>query len=155
MGDGRNKGQTKELTMESMQALMKAPRRDLQWLQNSLQAAVKVELTTIPLYLAALWSIKDSGAPSSRVAFRLINDIVQQEMLHMGLACNMLSALGRDPEIALAAVVPTYPGPLPGCIHPGLTVTPMRLCTESLQKFMAIEYPEDGPVALYWSAGQQ
>jgi hypothetical protein len=59
-------------------------------------------------------------------------------MLHMGFACNMLSALGRAPQIASATVAPTYPGPLPGGI-----------------KFMTIEYPENGPIAMFWSAGQR
>jgi hypothetical protein len=142
--------------MLSMQELLEVPEpdRNLKWLQDSLQSAVQVELTTIPPYLAACWSIRDIKATQSALAARLISEIFQDEMLHMGLACNMLSALGRDPEIASAVVVPIYPGPLPGGIHPGLCVTPTRLSDASLQKFMVIEYPENGPIALFWSAGQ-
>jgi len=41
-------------------------------------------------------------------------------MFHLGLACNILSAIGGTPQIL--AAVPTYPGPLPGDVRPQLTV---------------------------------
>lgn len=140
----------------SMQALMAVDktRRDLTWLRDSLQAAVQVELSTIPLYLAAYWSLKDPTSPRCALAGQLLQEIVLEEMGHMGLVCNMLSALGQSPLIASEEAAPVYPGPLPGRIHPGLRVTPSRYSDHSLQSFLAIEYPENQPVALFWSAGQ-
>jgi hypothetical protein len=130
---------------------MRAPTRDLTWLQDSLQAAIQVELTTIPPYLAAMWSLKDPTSGNCSKANSFLFQVVLEEMLHMALACNMLCALGREPLIADAA--PTYPGPLPGGVHPGLSVTIKRYCESQLKTFLTIEYPKGGPVALFWSRG--
>jgi rubrerythrin len=81
--------------------------RDEQWIKSSLQAAIALELSTIPPYLCGLWSIKD---PTEEAA-QLIRSIALDEMFHMGLVCNMLSAVGGAPRIITAA--PTYPQPLP------------------------------------------
>ena len=81
--------------IKSMQALMRAPTRDLTWLQDSLQAAIQVELTTIPPYLAAMWSLKDPTSGNCSKANSFLFQVVLEEMLHMALACNMLCALGR------------------------------------------------------------
>src|SRR5207244_329121 len=64
--------------------------RGPEWLELALQSAVSVEFSTIPPYLSALWSIKDQMHPVAAS----IRDVVQEEMLHMALACNMLTALG-------------------------------------------------------------
>ena len=135
---------------ECQMAIPKA-KRDLSWLKKSLQSAVEVELATIPLYLTAIWTLRTPAATNSRKAYSLIYGIVIQEMLHMALACNMLSA-ERNPIIAKAA--PIYPGHLPGEIHPGLTVTVARYSDSSLENFLKIEYPENQPVAEFWDAGE-
>jgi hypothetical protein len=125
--------------------LMQTPtdQHNLSWLGHSLQAAIKLELSTLPPYLCAMWSIKDqSGA-----VYDLINSIVLEEMLHMGLACNMLTTIGGTPHINTN--VPTYPGPLPGGVRPELTVYLAGLSKDYLKNvLMEIEYPESGPVAL-------
>ncbi len=45
--------------------LMRVPEseHDLDWLKESLQAAIKLEFATLPPYLAALWSIKQDSDP--------------------------------------------------------------------------------------------
>jgi Mn-containing catalase len=91
---------------------------DLAWLQQALQAAVELEMATIPPYLCAMWSVKDPGSP----VFSLIRNIVLEEMSHLGLACNMLTSIGGTPAINTPAAVPKYPGGLPGGVHPGLTI---------------------------------
>ncbi|WP_218080586.1 ferritin-like domain-containing protein [Anthocerotibacter panamensis] len=117
---------------------------DLNWLKDSLQAAIELELSTLPPYLCALWSIKIS----SGTAYSLIKNIVLEEMLHMGLACNMLTALGVAPVINNKSDVPTYPGPLPGGVRPWLTVYLAGLTKDYLNRVcMQIEFPEDGPIA--------
>ena len=64
-------------------------------LQESLEAAIRLELSTVPPYLCAEWSVKDQADPVAG----LIHSIVIQEMLHMGLAANMLVAIGGKPEM--------------------------------------------------------
>jgi hypothetical protein len=111
--------------------------RDEEWIKTSLQAAIALELSTIPPYLCGFWSIKK---PDEEAA-RLIKGIVLDEMFHMGLVCNMLSAIGGTPHIVAAA--PTYPGPLPGGVHPGLTVYLSGLTSTYIRDvFMEIEMPE-------------
>jgi hypothetical protein len=115
---------------------------DLLWLQDSLQAAIELELSTLPPYLCALWSIKDTGD-----AYKLVQSVVLEEMLHLGLDCNMLTALGCVP--ILNSNLPTYPGNLPGGVRPELTVYLAGLSKKYLENVcMQIEYPESGPVAL-------
>src|SRR5262245_58400143 len=102
--------------------LMQVPheQHDLDWLRESLQAAVELEFATLPPYLCGLWSIKDPDR--DRTVYNLILSVIIEEMLHMGLACNMLKAIGRTPQINNADFVPKYPGPLPGGVRPELTV---------------------------------
>jgi hypothetical protein len=112
--------------------------RDLEWIKTSLQAAIGLELSTIPPYLCGLWSIKNSGEQAAR----RIRSVVIDEMFHMGLVCNMLSAIGGTPQIVAAAA--PYPGPLPGGVRPQLTVYLAGLTKTYVREvFMEIEMPED------------
>lgn len=125
--------------------LMSVPssEHDINWLKASLQSAIELEFSTIPPYLCALWSIEDESHP----ARLMIRDIVGQEMLHMGLACNMLTAIGGTPLINRPEVVPTYPGHLPGGVRPQVRVSLQALSKRMLRDvFMQIEYPEAGPI---------
>lgn len=124
----------------SIAVAMKVPaqRRDLDWLKTTLQYAIDIEHSTIPPYLCAMWSIKNRSDP----VYRMIRRIVLQEMLHMGLACNILSAVGGTPKIADHAFFPSYPGPLPHGVHPGLVVGLEPLSMHALETFRAIELPE-------------
>jgi hypothetical protein len=115
--------------------------RDLDWLITMLGYAVKLELSTIPPYLCGLWSIKDPAAPDSEVVYNLVRSVVLQEMVHMGLACNMLTTIGGTPEIN--ANIPQYPGHLPGDVRPELTVYLAGLSKPYVSDvFMEIEEPE-------------
>lgn len=123
-----------------------SPDRDLEWIKQSLQAAIAVELSTIPPYLCAFWSIKnpDRQGPS-RAAARVILSILYEEMRHLGMACNMLNAVGGEP--AIVSVLPEYPGHLPGGVQPDLTVALAGLSKDQLRVFMQIESPVE-PLAL-------
>src|SRR5215470_10853592 len=102
--------------------------RDSDWLKEALQAAIALEHATLPAYLCGMWSITEqSGA-----VYSAIQRVVLQEMVHMGLACNMLTTIGGSPEINTRAVVPKYPGPLPGNVRPQLTVYLAGLSKEVL-----------------------
>lgn len=115
---------------------------DLAWIKKSLQVAVALELSTIPPYLCGLWSVKDESAD----ARQRILGIVLDEMFHLGLACNMLSAFGGKPDIVAAA--PQYPTKLPGNVRNTFDVYVSGLTKDYLRKvFMEIEMPLH-PVAL-------
>ncbi|WP_197084442.1 ferritin-like domain-containing protein [Saccharothrix sp. ST-888] len=123
------------------------------WLRTSLQVAVQLEFATIPPYLYAYWSVVD---PAAELADALLG-IAWQEMLHMGLACNMLTAAGGKPKIKGEAA-PKYPGGLPGDVRRGLVIPLQGVSTvvkdpeDALKTFVDIEQPEktvlmaiDGP----------
>jgi hypothetical protein len=57
-------------------------------LQEHLQWAFSVELSTIPPYLTALYTLQDNTTDAAR----LIRSVVLEEMLHMMLAANMMNA---------------------------------------------------------------
>jgi hypothetical protein len=125
--------------------LMKVPTgdHDLDWLKCSLQAALRLEFATIPPYLCAYWSVKKSN----EVVAKSIEAIVLEEMLHLGIICNFFVGIeGKDSPDILN--VPTYPGTLPGGVHPELEVSLQGLTQETAKLFMDIEYPEHGPVGI-------
>jgi hypothetical protein len=117
---------------------------DLASLQESLQSAIHLEWSTLPPYLCGLWSITDPTGP----VYDLVNSVVLEEMLHLGLACNMLTTIGGTPSFTDAGSVPSYPGPLPGGVRPELTVYLAGLSMDYVNDvYMQIEYPEH-PFAL-------
>jgi hypothetical protein len=85
---------------------------------EALQNAVRLEHATVPPYLTALYTLKPGGA-GVRVAAGILRGIVEEEMLHMALACNILNAIGGTPRIAEPGFIPDYPGPLPMGIEEG------------------------------------
>ncbi|KRR15993.1 hypothetical protein CQ12_29015 [Bradyrhizobium jicamae] len=124
--------------------LMAVPdgKRGVRWLKESIRAAIKLEFATVPPYLTAMWSIVDPNDPVART----IREVVVEEMLHMGLMCNMMVALGETPALDAPDFVPSYPGALPGDVNPDLTIALRRLTPSQLKVFMDIEYPEGGPI---------
>jgi hypothetical protein len=106
-----------------------------------LQTAIGVEFGTLPPYLYALYTIKPGTNPQ---ATQRIKSVALQEMIHMCLACNILSAIGGAPRI----VPPVYPGPLPGDIGPDGTPLTLHLypfSRDAMQQAMNIEQPVDPP----------
>jgi Ferritin-like len=136
-----------------IQRLMQQPSidHDVTWLQTALQAAIQLELATLPPYLSAMFSIPDQGS----TVYTLINDIVFNEMTHFGLACNLLAATGAQPTIVEGYRKTAYPGPLPGGVKPKCDPSffpcdpnfEVVLGFANLKSFaqmcMQIEYPED------------
>ncbi|MFF1905281.1 ferritin-like protein [Kitasatospora sp. NPDC058218] len=112
-----------------------------QELKDALQRAIMLELSTIPPYAGALWSItsQDDDEPVRRT----VREIVFDEMSHFGLVCNMLTTIGGHVVLTDPATVPKYPGPLPGGVNPKLTVRLGGLTRESAALFAAIEKPEN------------
>ena len=127
--------------MFAMQKLMTVPEevRDRAWVLEALQEAVELELSTVAPYLYALWSIDPDRDPDAVAG--MLKLIAVQEMLHMGLASNLLAGLGASPLIA--SRVPIYPGKLKAGVHADLTVGLEPLTkTLLLKAFMVIEEPE-------------
>src|SRR5262245_27302741 len=126
---------------ELTQELTRAKGKDVvTTLKRSLSAAIQLEFATIPPYLTAWWSVRDD----SDTAAVTIKEIAVEEMLHLGLACNMLVGVGEKPGLHPPGMVPPYPGPLPGKVNPGLTIALRRLTPSQLKVFMDIEYPAEG-----------
>lgn len=114
-------------------------------LRQILQQAILVELATVPPYLAALFSIKPNR--NIKIA-ELIRGVVLEEMQHMAQVCNLLNAVGGQPQIGRPGLVPTYPGKLPGPVLPDLEVHLRKLSLEHVEEvFMGIEQPEYPTVA--------
>jgi hypothetical protein len=111
-------------------------------LRVALGNAMKLELSTIPPYLTALYSIKDGFNAAIGANLRVI---AVQEMLHLSLAANILNAVGGKPDFP--SIMPRYPGPLPMGIgdkpdHP--FIVPLKKLSHDVVKnvFMIIEEPE-------------
>lgn len=121
----------------------------VQGLQDALQSAIELEHSTIPTYLYAYFSINfaprfSTDPQSTNYAINeVLWSVVYEEMLHMGLACNLLNAIGGSPQINKEGFVPAYPGPLPCGVESGLIV-PLAPFSKDLVKnvFMEIEEPE-------------
>jgi len=113
------------------------PITSLASLERHLQWAIQLELTTIPPYLCALYSIKDGH---NLPAQALIRGVVMEEMLHVTLAANLLNAIGGTPRLADADVVPRYPGKLPHS-DGKLTVKLLPFSPAAIAAFRAIEHP--------------
>ena len=65
-----------------------------QLVQEHAQAAAAVELYTLPLYITAMASIRDTGSEASRIIF----SVAVEEMLHLQLAANLCAALDTSPN---------------------------------------------------------
>ena len=111
-------------------------------LTDYLQMAVRLEHFTLPLYLTAYWSLKPAAGSKVRAVFR---SVAMEEMLHLGLVCNILAGLGATPEIATATAVPHYPDVMPGVE----STAPFQLepfSTTQVGRFLEIEQPQHGPI---------
>jgi Ferritin-like len=108
-------------------------------LHKYLQSAIELEHATIPVYQAALYSIKPG---TNRESAAIIASVAREEMLHLNIAANVLNALGGAPVIDKPGFIPVFPGPLP------MGIGDLRVSLQKLTRghvydtFMAIEQPE-------------
>lgn len=107
-------------------------------LREHIELAIQVELSTIPPYLFAMYSIEDPGSEAAL----LIKSIVAEEMLHAVLAANLLLAVGGRPDFSSTAYMPRYPCDLPH--HRPPLLLELAPCSRHLIEsvFMRIEQPE-------------
>ena len=75
-------------------------------LRQHLALAIQVELTTVPPYLYALYSIEDQTSEAAR----LIKSVVAEEMLHAALVANLLVASRRATRLPRSGYRPDLPG---------------------------------------------
>ncbi|TQM77813.1 ferritin-like protein [Saccharothrix saharensis] len=113
---------------------------------SHLYDAARLEMSTIPLYLYAAYSIKTDNVSQWSAgpgAFRLIKSIVIEEMLHLSLVRNLIVAIGRGDHIRFRheEFVPTFPSPM---LHrvPLLELKLAPLTTDLVADvFMPLELP--------------
>jgi hypothetical protein len=107
---------------------------------DALGAAIQLEHSTIPPYLYAIYSL--DPAKNGPIA-AIVESVVNDEMLHMTLACNVLNALGGAPSIDRPGFIPTYPGHLPGSVQNQLVVGLAPFSVDLVANtFMTIEEPD-------------
>ncbi|TJZ49679.1 hypothetical protein FCH28_25760 [Streptomyces piniterrae] len=142
---------------DTITRLLRTPTEEcgVEWLREALQQAILIEIATIPPYSIALWSIEQNlDDDSGNTIYRDIREIIFDEMSHMGLVCNMLTTIGGTPFIADEAVIPKYPGPLPGGVRPCIRAFLSGLNRDSVELFSEIEKPETPIVTMGLQAGE-
>ncbi|MFN8668868.1 MAG: ferritin-like protein [Gemmatimonadaceae bacterium] len=110
---------------------------DYNSLVDHLKTAIAIEHATIAPYLCALYSIPEG---TNHEAQAIVRSVVMEEMLHMTLAANVLTAVGGTPVIASADAVPRYPAYLPHS-NKRFQVQLLPLGREALETFLLIEAP--------------
>ncbi len=106
-------------------------------LRQHLQVALELELSTLPPYMCALYSIQDG---SNVEAAGLIRSVLMEEMLHMLLVANVLNAVGGSPKLTGKDVVPSYPTALPDC-DGSFFVSLQKFSPDAIATFQRIELP--------------
>jgi hypothetical protein len=119
---------------------------NIEHLRGHLQAAVDLELWTIPFYMSAMYSVLDRTSG----AFQLIQTVVNQEMLHVQLAANVANAFGLSPSFRTPVYAGTRiphldfkldtPDPRPQFSPYSAEIGPLD--TERVNAMCLIEYPE-------------
>jgi hypothetical protein len=115
-------------------------RGDVHGVRAALQAAIELEHGVIPPYLYALYSLVPGANDAVAGTLR---SVVNEEMLHLALAANLLNAVGGRPALGTPRMLPRYPGPLPGTVDDGLLVGLAPFSVALVRDvFMRIEQPE-------------
>lgn len=109
-------------------------------LNELLQAGVELELSTIPPYLCALYSIRPDANEEAKLVIR---SVVVEEMLHMVLAANVLNAIGGEPRVT-GDNAPRYPHELPSDVVLHL----LPFSPEVVDAFLKVENPDHPHIRL-------
>lgn len=127
------------------------PIRTIEGLHEHLRDACIVELSTIPMYLYALYSIQSQIEPYAAItnqavpgqsAHESIRSVVIEEMLHLTLARNIyMGTGGRTLRFYDPAFIPRYPAPMLSRV-PELTLRLAKASDAQLERLMAVEKPE-------------
>jgi Ferritin-like len=101
--------------------------------------AVSLELFTIPAYLSAYYSINQSGSNAAKAAADAILTVLNEEMMHLQLACNLSNALGQGPRLT-GESAPSYPGVLKFSLN-RIEIALGPATDAQIERFMEIELP--------------
>jgi Ferritin-like len=123
------------------------PITTMESLRTHIHYAAQLEMSTIPVYLYAAYSIQtrgDSQWVPGISAFRVIRSVVIEEMLHLCLVRNLWVAIGGGDQLRFydADFVTKYPSPM---LHrtPTLMLELAPLSVQLVQDvFMPLEKPE-------------
>jgi hypothetical protein len=145
----------------------KTPIETVEALRAHLVQAAAIELSTVPLYLYAAYSIKTSGYSqwsTGKSAFDTIRSVVIEEMLHLCLARNLLIAVGgKDHKFYDKRFVFTYPNLMPHRqpklefrLRPASieVVTDIFMELEMPMEPHPVPYADDGHIDEYHSLGE-
>lgn len=125
------------MTTVSQHLSVAGKNRDLDWIKKALQFAVELEHSTLPLYLSGMFSLETQNYTT----YNLIRSVVMEEMVHMAIACNILSAIGGRPEIK--NINPGFPRKgLPGNAEPDLQAVLAKLSKNQLENYLRVEMPD-------------
>ncbi|CAG8611768.1 13862_t:CDS:10 [Funneliformis mosseae] len=106
-----------------------------------LQLALQIELTTIPPYLYAMYSIK-TGTEIGDKLKHLIRHVSEEEMLHAALVANLIVSIGRKPIFYSREAIPLYPNPLPHIKQGEIMVHLSKADVKTINTFIQIEAPD-------------
>jgi hypothetical protein len=118
-------------------------------LVDTLHLAAELEHNLLCQYLFAAYSIKRSTAEgldevqleTARGWESLITLVARQEMEHMGLALNLLAAIGATPKITR----PNFPQPVTYYGALGIESVLTRFEPDTIRRFMEFESPHPAP----------
>ncbi|TDD36202.1 hypothetical protein E1287_11850 [Actinomadura sp. KC06] len=127
--------------------------RSVEDLANHLHVAAQVELSTIPLYLYAAYSIRTRGHSqwaAPRGVLRSLIGISIEEMLHLALVRNLMVAIGYGDQITFydEDFIPKYPSLMMHRYNPDdpdgaeILLSLDKLSTEQVSTFRRIEMPD-------------
>lgn len=112
-------------------------------IQEKLQMAIELEWSTIPPYLTAYYSLRPE---KNREAASLIKSVFMEEMLHMVLAANVLTATGGGAQIG-PETCPSYPLRLEfkgqQFADRQFDIHLAAFSPQSIEAFLQIELPEE------------
>jgi len=106
-------------------------------LRELLQCAIELEHSTLPTYLCALYSL---GQSHNRAAAEALESVFVEEMLHMTLVANLLTAVGGRPRLDTPEMVPGYPRELPH-VDGSFELSLLPFGPRALQQFLRLERP--------------
>jgi ferritin-like protein len=110
----------------------------LESIRDHLQWALELELFTVPPYLCALYSLDADKNPEAE---EVVQTVMVEEMIHMGLVANLLNAVGGQPRLDAQALLQPYPRPMPHGDR-SFEVPLLGFSQAALDVFAQIEQPE-------------
>ncbi|CAE7153234.1 unnamed protein product [Rhizoctonia solani] len=110
----------------------------LEELKKHCLTATILELHTIPIYLYSAYCIKSEAVAT----FRKIIGVVKQEMLHLGLAGNILAAIGGTPTLYGLKSTPEYPCQI---FYDPIDLHLMPPNQDAIESFVRLEAPTEVP----------